>query len=674
MKRIMQVLAAVSVLVAPARAQAPQVLTPASYLDYETVGGPQPSPDGQQVIYTRRWVNTLEDRWESALWIMDADGGRNRFFAKGGSPTWSPDGTRVAYVAEGEPKGAQIFVRWVDRAGPATQVTREAYSPSSVRWAPDGRSLGFVRFVPVPSSWAVDMPSFGAGAKLTPAPFITDRLHYRADRVGYLEAGTQRLFVVAADGGTARAVTPEGLTLGAQFDAIPRPVTWDFLPDGRTIVIEGYQGDGDRNYRDSHILAVDVASGAVRQLTQKRGTWTTPVLSHDGKRIAFTGYEHTRQTYRVADLYMMNVDGSGITLLSDGFDREPAEMEWAANNGGIYFTAEHEGSMNLHFAPVSGGVRAVTTGTHMLSLGGISRNDVAMATRSTYHRPSDVVRINLRKPTEVTQLTFVNDDLLANRALGEVEELWYRSSGGARIQGWIVRPPNYDPAKKYPLLLEIHGGPHAMYNVAFNPMFQWFAARGYVVLYTNPRGSTGYGSAFGNAINHAYPSVDYDDLMAGVDTVIARGIVDPARMYVAGCSGGGVLSSWVIGQTTRFAAAAVRCPVINWMSFTGQTDIPYFTYNFFEKPWWEDPAPWLRQSSLTYVGKVETPTLLMTGVLDLRTPMAQTEEYYSALKMRGVPAALMRFEGEWHGTSSRPSNFLRTIAYMDSWFGKYPGK
>jgi dipeptidyl aminopeptidase/acylaminoacyl peptidase len=367
----------------------------------------------------------------------------------------------------------------------------------------------------------------------------------------------------------------------------------------------------------------------------------------------------------------MNADGTGTTLLSGSFDRQPANLEWAADNSGVYFAAEHEGTMNLYFAPVGGGVRPVTTGTHVLSFGSVAKPGVAVAVRSTYHKPTDIVRINLKKPAEISQLTFVNDDMLAGRRLGEVEEFWYRSSGDARIQGWIIRPPDYDPARKYPLLLEIHGGPHSMYTVAFNPFFQWMAARGYVVLYTNPRGSTGYGTAFGNAINYAYPSVDYDDLMAGVDTVLARGLVDPTRLYVAGCSGGGVLSSWVIGHTTRFAGAAVRCPVINWMSFSGHTDIPYFTMNFFEKPWWEDPQPWLRQSSLMYVGKVETPTLLMTGVKDLRTPMAQTEEYYAALKLRGVPAALMRFEGEWHGTTSLPSNFLRTVLYMDSWFGKY---
>ena len=650
---------------------AESILTPAAYLEYETVAEPRLAPDGRQVVYTRRWINKGEDRWESALWIMDADGGRNRFFAKGSSPVWSPDGTRVAYLAEGEPKGAQIFVRWIDRDGPPTQVTREAQAPSAVRWSPDGRSLGFARFTPMPAPWTVEMPSFGEGAKLTPAPRITDRLHYRADRTGYLDPGVRQIFVVAADGGTPRAVTPETLVLGAQFDALPAGVTWDWMPDGRAVVVEGYQGNNDLVYRDSHIFSVDVVTGAVRQLTQKRGTWTSPRVSPDGRRVAFAGYDYTRQTYRAADLYLMNADGSGITLLSGSFDREPAAMEWAPDNSGIYFTAENEGAMNLHFAGVSGGVRAVTTGTHILGLGSLGKTGIAVATRSTYSKPTDVVRINLKKPSEIVQLTNVNEDLLANRQLGEVEEFWYRSSGDARIQGWIVRPPNYDPARKYPLLLEIHGGPHAMYNVAFNPLFQWIAARGYVVLFTNPRGSTGYGTAFGNAINLAYPSVDYDDLMAGVDTVLARGLVDPKRMYVAGCSGGGVLSSWVIGHTDRFAAAAVRCPVTNWMSFSGQTDVPLFVANFFEKPWWEDPQPWLRQSSLMYVGKVDTPTLLMTGVLDLRTPMPQTEEFYAALKMRGVPAALMRFEGEWHGTSSRPSNFLRTVLYMDSWFSKY---
>ena len=325
----------------------------------------------------------------------------------------------------------------------------------------------------------------------------------------------------------------------------------------------------------------------------------------------------------------------------------------------------------MYLAALKGGATKVTDGVQMLALSSIAKDFSAVGTRSDAKVPADVVRFSLRQPKTIMRLTNVNDDVLGNKRVAPVEEVWYASSGGARVQGWIVRPPSFDAAKKYPLILEIHGGPHGMYNVAFNYMFQNFAANGYVVLYLNPRGSTGYGTDFGNAINRAYPSVDYDDLMAGVDTVVKRGYVDPQRMYVSGCSGGGVLSSWVIGHTDRFAAAAVRCPVIDWISMAGQTDIPLFTYNFFDAPYWEKPDQWLKQSSLMYVGHVTTPTLLMTGELDLRTPMPQSEEFYSALKMRKVPTVLLRFSGEYHVTASKPSNFMRTQLYMMSWFQKY---
>jgi dipeptidyl aminopeptidase/acylaminoacyl peptidase len=309
----------------------------------------------------------------------------------------------------------------------------------------------------------------------------------------------------------------------------------------------------------------------------------------------------------------------------------------------------------------------------MVTLSSLDKNLNAVGTRSDPSHPGDIVRYNLRRAEPVARLTSVNADVLGRVKLAQVEEVDYGSSGGARVQAWIVKPPAFDRAKKYPLILEIHGGPHGNYNVGFSYMFQNFAANGYVVLYVNPRGSTGYGSAFGNAIFHAYPSVDYDDLMAGVDTVIGRGFVDTTRMYVSGCSGGGVLSSWVIGHTHRFAAAAVRCPVIDWISMAGETDIPFFTYNFFDAPFWEKPDQWLKQSSLMYVGNVTTPTLLMTGELDLRTPMPQTEEFFSALKYRGVETVMLRFNGEYHGTGSKPTNFMRTQLYMMSWFQKHGG-
>jgi dipeptidyl aminopeptidase/acylaminoacyl peptidase len=255
--------------------------------------------------------------------------------------------------------------------------------------------------------------------------------------------------------------------------------------------------------------------------------------------------------------------------------------------------------------------------------------------------------------------------------LGEVEEIWYESKDGTKVQGWIVKPPQFDPEKQYPLVLRIHGGPHGMYNVGFNYNFQLHAAQDQVVLYTNPRGSTGYGYDFANAIQNAYPGNDYDDLMAGVDEVLSRGYIDENKMYVYGGSGGGVLTSWIVGQTDRFAAASVNYPVTNWFSFVGTTDGSGWYYNFEKYPW-EDPTEHIRRSPLMYVGNVKTPTMLMCGELDLRTPISQTEEYYQALKMNKVPTVMIRFNEEYHGTSRKPSNFLRTFGYLNAWFEKHP--
>jgi dipeptidyl aminopeptidase/acylaminoacyl peptidase len=438
--------------------------------------------------------------------------------------------------------------------------------------------------------------------------------------------------------------------------------------------VDGYKDpQADRNYRNSHLYMVDVAAATVRQLTTRPGVWTSPVVSPDGKSIAFAGYDSSNVSYHAADVMVIGIDGTGLRKISGDLDRDPGPMRWAPDGSGVYFSAGDRGTSNVWFAATASGVRQVTTGVHMLSLSSIDQNLNAVGTRTDPTNPADVVRFNLRRPGSIARLTRVNDDVLNRMKLAGVEEVWYPSSGGARVQAWIVKPPAFDASKRYPLILEIHGGPHGMYGVGFNYMFQNFAANGYVVLYVNPRGSTGYGSPFGNAIFHAYPSVDYDDLMAGVDTVVGRGIVDTTRMYVSGCSGGGVLSSWVIGHTHRFAGAAVRCPVIDWISMAGQTDIPYFTYNFFDAPFWEKPEQWLKQSSLMYVGNVTTPTLLMTGELDLRTPMPQTEEYFSALKYRGVETVMLRFNGEYHGTGSKPSNFMRTQLYMMSWFQKHGG-
>jgi dipeptidyl aminopeptidase/acylaminoacyl peptidase len=648
------------------------------YLDYETVASPRISPDGNTIVFTRRTVDKLKDSWDAALWIMNADGSNLRFLAKGSDPVWSPDGTRLAYQAPGDPAGNQIFVRIMDAEGATTQITRNEHPATDVKWSPDGKWLGFAMVVPVEPKWSVRLPSSPVGATWTKAPRLVEKLHYRADGRGWLVNGYTHLFLVPSTGGTPRQITSGEWNVGPRGIGLPGSVGWDWLPDGKSIVVDGNDDpDAERQRQVSNIYQIDVTTLSKRSLTSTKGYWTSPTVSPDGKTVAFLGYPFTKQTYRVADLYTMAMGAApapaGPVLRTQGFDRAPSGVTWAPDNSGLYFTADDRGTSNLHFLPASGPIRALTVGTHMLNGLSVSRKGIAVAVRSHSQAPPDLVRIDVKKPAQLVQLTDVNADLLAGTRLGEVEEIWYRSSGGTRVQGWIVKPPSFTPDRKWPLILEIHGGPHGMYNVAFNPMYQNFAANGFVVLYTNPRGSTGYGTDFGNAIDKAYPSVDYDDLMAGVDSLIGRGYIDEKRMSVTGCSGGGVLSSWVIAHTDRFAAAAVRCPVTNWMSFAGTSDIPLFGFNWFEKPYWEDPMPWLERSTLFHVGKVKTPTLLMTGELDLRTPMAQTEEYFAALKMRGIPTAMVRFEGEYHGTGSKPANWMRTQVYMIEWFRRWGG-
>jgi len=678
MPRLRSLALLVAGFAAPALAQekrADSLLTVEKYLDFEQVGEPRLSPDGSQIIYSRRVVNKLEDKFESALWIMNADGSKNRFLATGGNPIWSPDGTRIAYLAEGKPSGTQIFVRYMDAEGATSQITTVSDAPADIRWSPDGKWIGFSGVVPKTENWRIDLPEAPKGAKWTPTPRIVQSLHFRQDRRGYVDPGYRHLFIVPADGGTPRQITHGDWNLGARFDGLDGAVGWDWMPDGKTIIADGLaDSTSDRNYRNANLYAIDVNAGTMRRLTPTDGLWSSPVVSPDGKRIAYSGYTQVKDSYHTAELYVMNADGSGAKKMSGDLDRDVGDVTWAADGSGLYFTIADSGTSNVYFAPNAGAARPVTTGTHAISGFSMSKNGKMVALRSSYQTPADVVRIGLTRPggaAELTQLTRVNDDVLARVKLGTVERVRYTSTGNTTVDGWVVKPPGFDASKKYPLIMEIHGGPHGAYGVGFNYQFQNFAANNYVVLYTNPRGSTGYGSAFGNAIMHAYPSVDYEDLMAGVNAVVAKGYVDTTRMYVGGCSGGGVLSSWVIGHTNRFAAAAVRCPVIDWLSFAGQTDVPFFTYNFFDAPFWEKPEQWLKQSPLMYVGNVTTPTVVMTGVLDMRTPMPQSEEFYEALKMRGVPAALIRFEGEFHGTGSKPSNFMRTQLYMMSWYNRW---
>jgi len=631
------------------------------YLDMESVSNPQVSPDGSRIVFTRGGVDAVNDRRYSDIWIMDADGTRKRFLVDGTSPVWSPDGTRIAYLASGEPRGSQIFVRWMDAEGAATQITRVDRSPGNLRWSPDGTRIAFTMAVEDAESWTVQLPPRPQGAQWTEGPKIVTRLGYRADRQGFVDTSHSHIFVVSAEGGT-----PRRLTDGEWDHSGP-----EWMPDGMEIVFTSLrEEDADWNWRESEVYGVNVETGAIRQLTNRRGPDSGAIPSPDGDLIAYQGQDWSADTYVENGLYLMSADGSDPRRIAGELGPSLGNLTWAPDGSGLYFNASMRGTRNLWFVPVDGEARPVTEGNHLLSFSSMDPHGNVVATVSSFHEPGDIWSFNLANPARMHRLTRVNEDILDGVIMGDVEEIRYESTGGLEIQGWIVKPPEFDPTLEYPLILVIHGGPHGMYGVGFNHRWQHHAAEGYVVLYTNPRGSSGYGSAFGNEINNAYPDRDFDDLMNGVDEVLARGYIDEGNLFVYGGSGGGVLTAWIVGHTDRFAAASANYPVIDWISFVGTTDGPGW-YRNFEKFPWEDPSEHLRRSPLMYAGNVTTPTMLMTGESDLRTPIPQTEEFYAALKIQKVPTVMLRFKGEYHGTSSIPSNYLRSQLYIHSWFERW---
>ncbi len=646
----------------PAAAQ--ERLSLAHYLDMESVSDPRISPDGERIVHTRGWVDKEGDRRESSLWIMNADGSRSRHLIDGSGARWSPDGSRILFTARGEPDGSQVFVRWMDAEGAVSQITRLENGPSGAQWSPDGEWIAFTSRVPDRADFAgVELPRRPEGAQWVREPKVVERAGYKRDRAGYVDTGWTHVFVVPAEGGTARQLT--------DGDWNHSGIHWS--PDGSEIYFTSYrEDDWDRpeHWQESEIYAVSVAGGDIRRLTRRRGPDGSPVPSPDGSLIAYTGIDAHRDTYRNQKIHLMNRDGSGSRVISGDYDRQVGGMMWARDGSGLYFNVSREGYRQLHFVSVDGGVTQLTSGEHLFALSSFSDAGVGVGVISSAHEPGDVYRFDLDSPNDARRLSDVNTDVLGYVQLGEVEEVRYDSEGGFRIHGWIVKPPDFDPSREYPMMLAIHGGPHGMYNGGFNFAFQEHASNDYVVLYTNPRGSTGYGTDFANAINHDYPGADFPDLMGGVDEMLERGYIDEDNLFVYGCSGGGILTSYIVGNTDRFTAASANCPIVNWMSAMGTSDAISYTRTF-EKPFWEDPAEWIDRSSIFYVGNVTTPTMLLTGEMDLRTPMGQTEEFYQALKYEGVPTVMIRFQEEWHGTSSRPSNFLRTQLYLRKWFEKW---
>jgi len=637
----------------------------------------QISPDGNRIVYVRVSHDIMTDRARRNLWIVNADGSNNRPLrseAKNfSSPRWSPDGSRLAYVsaAEGSP---QLYVRWMD-SGQTALLTNLVEAPNAIAWSPDGKSIAFTQLVPAKKPPLATPPEKPEGAQWAPPVKVIDTVVYRADGEGYLEAGYQHVFIVSAEGGT-----PRQLTDGEFNDDGPL----SFMPDSKRIVFSANRGaDWERDPQESEVFTVDVATQALKQLTSRDGPDNSPVVSPDGRKIAYIGFDDRLQGYQVTHLYVMDGDGKNSRPVTGGFDFDTTEPRWSADSRSVYFSYDERGVRKLGSVTLDGKVRMLADGLGGTDLGrpyttgnfSVSRNGRAAFAHNSPARPADVGTVAGSGPVRV--LTALNDDLLGNKVLGAVKEITWKSSKDQRaIQGWVITPPDFDAAKKYPLILEIHGGPFAAYGPNYTTELQLYAAAGYIVLYANPRGSTSYGEEFGNLIHHAYPGDDYDDLMSGVDAVIAQGHVDTDNLFVTGGSGGGVLTAWIVGKTDRFRAAVVAKPVINWSSFVLTSD----ANNFFYKYWfgaqpWEKPEEYWKRSPLSLVGNVKTPTMLITGEADYRTPIEESEQFYQALKLRKIDTVMVRIPEASHGGMvARPSNLIAKVDNILAWFEKYRKK
>ena len=635
---------------------------------------PQISPDGKHIVYERNSMDIMKDRRRTELWTVDADGSNHRKLTSRSVseslPRWSPDGSMLAYLSKKEGK-TQIFLRWID-TGQSAVLTQVLDSPRQIAWSPDGQHIAFSMLVPEPEPSLATLPAKPKGAKWADPPKLIERVRNRADGIGYLPHGFNHLFVVPVSGGTARQVTT------GDFHHRSAP-SW--TPDSKTLVFSANRNENwEYEFRNSEIYSVSLEDGEIRALTDKNGPDQSPVVSPDGNSIAYLGYDDKIRTYQVTELHIMNIDGTGKGRLTESLDRSASNPVWSSDGRGLFFQYDSEGNTKIAHVTLDGEVRVLAHHLGGTSYGrpygggsfSVADSGAFAFTLTRPERPGDVA-LGTLSGSRVKHLTALNDDLLAHKTVGAVEEIWFDSSfDGRKIQGWIVKPPDFEPQSKYPLILEIHGGPISNYGDRFSAEIQLYATAGYVVLYTNPRGSTSYGREFGDLLYHNYPAEDYDDVISGVDAVIAKGYIDDRNLFVTGGSAGGILTAWIVGKTNRFTAAVAAKPVINWYSKVLVAD-NYYVYHNYRYPGspWENPEAYMKFSPISLVGNVETPTLLLTGDADLRTPLSESEQFFHALLLRRIDTAIVRIPGASHDIVARPSQLIAKVANIIAWFERY---
>ncbi len=640
----------------------------------EWVSNPQVSPDGRRIVYQRNGMDVMTDSRSSRLWIISADGSGNVPLTgrdvNESNPAFSPDGTRVAFTSSTD-NGTELFVYWLE-TGKSSRLTQLDRSPSGLSWSPDGSRIAFSMLVPEKPPVIVSGPDKPKDAEWSEAPRVTTRLYYERDGSGYIEPGYKHYFVVPAVGGTPRQVSSGEF----QHNGAPQ-----WTPDGASLVFAGNRNpDWEYEFRNSEIYRLDVESGEIVALTDRSGPDRNPVVSPDGRRIAWLSYEDEVQTYQLTRLHVMNIDGSEKRELLTDLDRSVSAPVWDSGSDGLYFQYDNHGDTKIGYTDLRGRMRDVATNLGGTTIGrpygggsfSVAGNGTIAYTHVTPYRPAELAIIG-RGRGEPRVVTDFSRWLADYRDLGVVEELWYESSvDGREIQGWIVKPPGHDPAKPYPLLVENHGGPIANYGPRFSPEVQLFAADGYVVFYPNPRGSTSYGEEFGNLLYHDYPGDDYQDVMDGVDVLIERGVTAEDRLYVTGGSAGGIMTAWIVGKNDRFEAAVVVKPIMNWISKTLTAD-NYFQYADSRYPGqpWESIETYMKFSPVSLVGNIQTPTLVMVGTADLRTPISESKQLYSALKIRKIDTALVEVPDAPHNIAGRPSQLITKVDHILAWFAKY---
>ena len=698
MKQLLAIVAVVGLGATVPSAADRRPITETDLFKFVWIADPQIAPDGSHVAFVHVTADEKKDQYDTSIWLAKADGSQPPRHLTSGtrdtSPRWSPDGRILAFVRsiekDGRPQPPQIHILSM-LGGEARAVTALPRGAANPAWSPDGKWIAFSSQTEPdelkPKDPKEDKP------RETDVRIITGAV-YRANGVsgwGYTDPDRpSQIWTVAVPAGDADAGTPKRVTSGEFTSGNHR---WSV--DGSRLYFTSNRRREAYYYpRDTDLYAVAREGGEPTRLVSIDGTIGPYTPASDGKRIAFVGSLHgaPERSYSQADVFVVDVPGGTPRNLTATYDfdidgglsgdqraprgQHPAGPVWSRDGRTLLVKAGQQGDTNLvRVDATNGRVEAVTRGSHdVMSYTADAAGQRLALVLSSATVVGDLHVVDATAGAATKKLTSFNDELFGQLSLPEPEEMWYPSFDGRKIQGWIVKPPSFDPSRKYPLILQIHGGPHAAYGNTFTHEFLWMAAKGYVVLYTNPRGSSNYGQEFGNIIQFRYPGDDYKDLMAGVDALLKRGYIDEGRMGVTGGSGGGLLTNWVVTQTTRFKAAVSQRDISDWSNFWYTADFTLFTPSWFRKAPFEDPAEFAQRSPITYATKIQTPLMFILGDEDWRTPpSAGGEPLFRALKYLKRPTVMVRFPGESHelSRSGKPWHRVERLQHIVGWFDKW---